>query len=249
MYGDCVEHEKFERIPGAKMRNVKILLAEDENEIAEILAAYLVKEGFSVVRAKDGREAITLFNAESPSFVILDIRMPHADGWQVLSEIRRDSDVPVMMLTALDADIDKIQALRTGANDYIVKPFNPAEVIARIHVILRRMTYHHADKNQLSFSTRHIALNVTNHVVVIKNTDTDIGSQLTSTEFKILLHLIRYPKRVFSRQEILEYCLPEGDASERTVDSHISKLRKKIEQAGLPSVPESIRGFGYRLGD
>ncbi|RRN99704.1 response regulator transcription factor [Pectobacterium aquaticum] len=231
------------------MKNMKILLAEDENEIAEILTAYLVKEGFTVVRAKDGLEAISLFFAESPSFVILDIRMQHADGWQVLSEIRRDNDVPIMMLTALDADIDKIQALRTGADDYIVKPFNPAEVIARIHVILRRMSFHRTDKNPLSFSTRHIDLNVNNHTVVIKNTQTDIGNQLTSTEFKILLHLIRYPKRVFSRQEILEYCLPEGEASERTVDSHISKLRKKIEQAGLSSVPESIRGFGYRLGD
>lgn len=229
------------------MKNIKILLAEDENNIAEILTAYLVKEGFTVLRAKDGREAISLFYEISPTFVILDIRMPHADGWQVLSEIRRDSDVPVMMLTALDADLDKIQALRTGADDYLVKPFNPAEVIARIHVILRRMTYHHAEKNQLSFSTRHIALNVTDHIVMIKNIN--IGNQLTSTEFKILLHLIRYPKRVFSRQEILEHCLPEGDTSERTVDSHISKLRKKIEQTGLLSVPESIRGFGYRLGD
>lgn len=229
------------------MKNIKILLAEDENNIAEILTAYLVKEGFTVLRAKDGREAISMFYEDSPTFVILDIRMPHADGWQVLSEIRRDSDVPVMMLTALDADLDKIQALRTGADDYLVKPFNPAEVIARIHVILRRMTYHHAEKNQLSFSTRHIALNVTDHIVMIKNIN--IGNQLTSTEFKILLHLIRYPKRVFSRQEILEYCLPEGDTSERTVDSHISKLRKKIEQTGLLSVPESIRGFGYRLGD
>lgn len=229
------------------MKNIKILLAEDENDIAEILTAYLVKEGFTVIRAKDGREAISLVLTESPSFVILDIRMPFLDGWQVLSEIRRNNDVPVMMLTALDADIDKIQALRTGTDDYMVKPFNPAEVIARIQVILRRMSYHQSDISQLSFSSRHISLNVTHHTVVIK--DTDIGGQLTSTEFKILLHLIRYPKRVFSRQEILNYCLPEGDASERTVDSHISKLRKKIEQAGLTSVPESIRGFGYRLGD
>ncbi len=244
-----MEHDKYERIQGAKLKNIKVLLAEDENEIAEILTAYLLKEGFTVIRAKDGREAISLVLSESPSFVILDIRMPYVDGWQVLSEIRRNNDVPVMMLTALDADIDKIQALRTGADDYLVKPFNPAEVIARIHVILRRMSYHQSDSTQLSFSTRHISLNVTHHSVIIKPGHTDIGSQLTSTEFKILLHLIRYPKRVFSRQEILDYCLPEGDASERTVDSHISKLRKKIEQAGLASVPESIRGFGYRLGD
>ncbi len=157
--------------------------------------------------------------------------------------------MPVIMLTALDADVDKIQALRTGADDYIVKPFNPAEVVARVHVILRRMPYYHSDKDQQSYSTRNIEVNQLNHAVIIKNTQTDIGNQLTSTEYKILLHLIRFPKRVFSRQEIMEHCLPEGDASERTVDSHISKLRKKIEQAGLALVPESIRGFGYRLGD
>ncbi len=122
------------------MKNIKILLAEDENEIAEILTAYMVKEGFTVVRAKDGLEAISLFFAESPSFVILDIRMPHVDGWQVLSEIRRDNDVPIMMLTALDADIDKIQALRTGADDYIVKPLTPRGN-RRIHVILRRCLF------------------------------------------------------------------------------------------------------------
>lgn len=237
------------RYGGAKMKNIKVLLAEDESGIADILIAYLVKEGFDVIHAREGKEALSLFYSEAPSFVILDIRMPFMDGWQVLAQIRRESDVPVMMLTALDADVDKIQALRTGADDYIVKPFNPAEVVARVHVILRRMPYYHSDKDQHSFSTRNIEMNLLNHTVVIKNTQTDIGDLLTSTEYKILLHLIRFPKRVFSRQEILEHCLPEGDASERTVDSHISKLRKKFEQAGLTAVPESIRGFGYRLGD
>lgn len=231
------------------MKNIKVLLAEDESGIADILRAYLEKEGFDVIHAREGKEALALFYSKVPSFVILDIRMPLMDGWQVLAQIRRESDVPVMMLTALDADVDKIQALRTGADDYIVKPFNPAEVVARVHVILRRMPYYHSDKDQQSYSTRNIEVNLLNHTVFVKNTQTDIGDLLTSTEYKILLHLIRFPKRVFSRQEILEHCLPEGDASERTVDSHISKLRKKFEQAGLTAVPESIRGFGYRLGD
>ena len=238
-----------DRYGGAKMKNIRVLLAEDESGIAEILKAYLAKEGFDVIHAREGKEALALFYSAAPSFVILDIRMPLMDGWQVLAQIRRESDVPVMMLTALDADVDKIQALRTGADDYIVKPFNPAEVVARVHVILRRIPYYHSDKDQQSFNTRNIEVNLLNHTVVIKNTQTDIGDLLTSTEYRILLHLIRFPKRVFSRQEILEHCLPEGDASERTVDSHISKLRKKFEQAGLASVPESIRGFGYRLGD
>ncbi|EKN5090150.1 response regulator transcription factor [Pectobacterium versatile] len=231
------------------MKNIKILLAEDEEGIAEILLAYLQKEGFFVVHATDGQEALERYHQESPDFIILDIRMPFIDGWQVLNEIRKDSDVPVMMLTALDADIDKIHALRVGADDYIVKPFNPAEVVARIYVILRRLPFYSKNKNQSIYSTKNIEIDTVSHLVKIKNTGEEIGNKLTSTEFKILMHLIRYPKRVFTRGELLEHCLPEGEASERTVDSHISKLRKKIEQAGLPSVPESIRGFGYRLGD
>ncbi|MGD8106325.1 response regulator [Pantoea sp. FN0302] len=231
------------------MNTIKLLLAEDEDEIADILGAYLQKENFEVIHAKDGLEAISFFKKGDIAFVILDIKMPAMDGWQVLNEIRKTSDVPVMMLTALDADIDKIHALRSGADDYIVKPFNAVEVVARVHVILRRMAFYDISKSTGHYSTRNIMLDVTSHQVKIKKTNVDIGDKLTLTEFKILQHLIRYPKRVFSRQELIEYCLPEGDVSERTVDSHISKLRKKIEQAGLQAVPESIRGFGYRLGD
>lgn len=231
------------------MKNIKILLAEDEEDIADILFAYLQKESFTIIHAANGREALERYFEERPDFVILDIKMPFIDGWQVLNDIRKDSDVPVMMLTALDADVDKIHALRVGADDYIVKPFNPAEVVARIYVILRRLPFYSHNKNQHIYSSKNIEVDTVNHLVKIKNSGTEIGNMLTSTEFKILMHLIRYPKRVFTRRELLEHCLPEGEASERTVDSHISKLRKKIEQAGLPSVPESIRGFGYRLGD
>lgn len=231
------------------MKAVKILLAEDEDDIADILRAYLEKEAFEVLRAKNGREAMTIFRENQPDFVILDIKMPVLDGWEVLYEIRQMSEVPTMMLTALDADIDKIHALRSGADDYIVKPFNPAEVVARVHVILRRMPFYKKTDSAGLYNTKNIAIDQRNHSVKIKSGNVDIGSRLTSTEFKILLHLIRYPKRVFTRRELMENCLPEGDTNERTVDSHISKLRKKIEQAGLPAVPESIRGFGYRLGD
>lgn len=230
------------------MNNIKILIAEDEPGIADILLAYLQKEGFTLIHAIDGQQALRLFHEKHPDFVILDIKMPQLDGWTVLQNIRQTSEVPVMMLTALDADVDKIHALRIGADDYIVKPFNPAEVVARIHVILRRIPYY-SNKNQSVYSTKNIEIDIVNHLVKIKTSAEEIGNKLTSTEFKILVHLIRYPKRVFTRSELLEHCLPEGDTSERTVDSHISKLRKKIEHAGLPSVPESIRGFGYRLGD
>ncbi|WP_440504194.1 response regulator, partial [Serratia nevei] len=215
------------------MKTIKILLAEDEYEITEILTAYLRNEGFEVVPAHNGRQAIALFQATLPQFVILDIKMPLMNGWQVLNEIRKTHDTPVMMLTALDTDVDKIHALRNGADDYIVKPFNPAEVIARVNIILRRVSFHRNNKDLSVYSTKNIEINIEHHQVTIKNTGEDIGDKLTSTEFRLLTHLIRYPKRVFTRQELLENCLPENDANERTVDSHVSKLRKKFSQAGL----------------
>ncbi|MCT4715460.1 response regulator [Enterobacteriaceae bacterium H18W14] len=231
------------------MKSIKILVAEDQQDIAEILSAYLKKEDFDVILADNGRDAVSLFHTFEPSLVILDIKMPLMDGWQVLNEIRRTHNIPVMMITALDADIDKIHALRNGADDYIVKPFNPAEIVARVHVILRRMSLYTSDRTLSLHATKNIEVNISDHSVIVKNTNTDIARKLTSTEFKILVHLIRYPKRVFTRHELLDHCLPESDACERTVDSHISKLRKKFEQAGLANIPESIRGFGYRLGD
>lgn len=231
------------------MKNINILLAEDEQEIADILIGYLSKEGFSVTHARDGREAMASFNRVQPHFVVLDIRMPGMDGWEVLTGLRKISDVPIMMLTASDTDIDKVHALRIGADDYIVKPFNPAEVIARIYVILRRMPFYITDKNKDIFKTENLIIDLSTHSVVIKNSGEEVGNQLTSTEYKILTHLICSPKRVFTRREIMEKCLPEGEVSDRTVDSHISKLRKKLTLAGLVGVPESIRGFGYRLGD
>src|SRR5581483_8249741 len=115
-----------------------ILIAEDEPEIAEILAAYLTRNGLRSVHAPDGRKALELHLALKPNLVLLDVQMPHVDGWQVLAEIRHRGDTPVIMLTALDQDVDKLTGLRIGADDYVVKPFNPAEVVARVEAVLRR---------------------------------------------------------------------------------------------------------------
>ncbi|KGT91220.1 response regulator [Enterobacter cancerogenus] len=228
---------------------VKIVFAEDDKDIASALMAYLHREGFIVFHADDGVKAVNYVQEHEPDFVILDIKMPRKDGWTVLADIRHFTDAPVMMLTALDSDADKVYALRTGADDYVVKPFNPSEVIARIHVILRRLRHHVKDDVRQIYETKHLYINQMTHQVLVGPERVDISNQLTSTEYRILLHLIRYPKRVFSRGEILDACLAESGAGERTVDSHISKLRKKLEKSGINFVPESIRGFGYRLGD
>lgn len=226
-----------------------ILLAEDESDIAKIVIAYLERDGFHVIHAADGEMAIKHAEQNALDFIILDIKMPKKDGWQVLKELRNTSDVPIMMLTALDTDVDKVFALKTGADDYLVKPFNPAELLARVHVILKRSQYHQKDEILKIYKTKNLELNKTTHEVFVGPERINLSEDLTSTEFKILMHLIRYPKRVFSREEIMDACMHESNISERTIDSHISKLRKKIQQAGVFFIPESVRGFGYRLGD
>ncbi|EAY3717193.1 response regulator transcription factor [Salmonella enterica] len=231
-------------------RNQKIvLLAEDDSGIAAIVVAYLEREGFEVLHVLDGDAAVKKAQQFIPDFVILDIKMPKKDGWQVLAEIREFSNMPVMMLTALDTDIDKVLALKTGADDYLVKPFSPAELAARVHVILRRINFHSQTEDLKVFRSQHLAINLATHQVWMDDGRTDISKLVTYTEFKILLHLMRCPNRVFTRNELIEACFVGSDVNERTVDSHISKLRKKLEAIGIDHVPEGIRGVGYRLGD
>lgn len=225
-----------------------ILVIEDEAEIADILIAYLERDGFDTLYANNGVQGLEHHEKLSPSLIILDIRMPGLDGWAVLAEIRRRGDTPVIMLTANDKDADKLAALRIGADDYVVKPFNPSEIVARTQAVLRRTSRPLLSNKQKALESEFINVSPAEHSVFIKKSNEDIGYKLTTTEFKILMHLIKHPKKVFSRQELMEYCLSESDALERTVDSHISKLRKKLESAGVVGIPESIRGFGYRLG-
>ncbi len=232
----------------ADKRQALILIAEDEPEIADILSAYLKRSGFQTAHALDGRRALELHQSLKPDLVLLDVLMPKLDGWMVLAEIRHRGTTPVIMLTAQDQDMDKLMGLRIGADDYIVKPFNPAEVVARTQAVLRRSLDH-------GYAARHSVLRVNAFEIDIDSHEVSvqIGSQkhplnLTVTEFRLLAQLAKAPRRVFSRAELLALCSPESDSLERTVDSHISKLRRKIEDLGLQGVPASIRGVGYRFG-
>ncbi len=226
-----------------------ILIAEDEPEIVEILSAYLARSGLRCVHAGDGRQALAMHLAQQPDLVLLDVQMPRLDGWQVLAGIRQRGDTPVIMLTALDQDIDKLTGLRIGADDYVVKPFNPAEVVARVHAVLRRTLPRDRDADNGVLRVGRVAVDLASHEATVDVDDAPRALVLTATEFRLLAHLARAPRRVFSRDELLAACLPEGDSLERTVDSHLSKLRRKIEAQGLPGVPASVRGVGYRLGD
>lgn len=231
---------------GTAVFQALVLIAEDDPEIAEILQAYLGRAGLRSVHASDGRSALNMHLSLKPDLVLLDVQMPKMDGWKVLSEIRHRGETPVIMLTAMDQDIDKLMGLRFGADDYVVKPFNPAEVVARTQAVLRR---------SMTNTSRHLRvlrvppfeIDLDQHEAAVHVNGITHGLSLTLTEFKLLTHLAKAPKRVSTRAELLAACLPEGDSQERTVDSHISKLRKKLEDVGIQGLPVGIRGVGYRL--
>lgn len=224
-----------------------ILIAEDAPEIAEILAAYLARSGMRSVHAADGARALELHLSLKPDLVLLDIQMPQVSGWQVLAQIRQRDNTPVILLTALDQDVDKLTGLRIGADDYVVKPFNPAEVVARVEAVLRRSLPREEREDRRILRVPPFVIDFEQHEVVAEIEGASHTLVLTLTEFKLLAQLARAPRRVFSRAELLATCLPEGDTLERTVDSHVSKLRKKLEDLGLAGIPVSIRGVGYRF--
>ena len=224
-----------------------VLIAEDEPQIARILAGYLERDGYRTAFALDGQEALQQHLALAPDLLLLDVQMPRVDGWGVLAEVRRRGETPVIMLTARDQDADKLAALRVGADDYIIKPFNPAEVVARVAAVLRRSRVRHHPVGGQRLRCGPIDIDQETYVASVLREGAPVPLSLTLTEFRLLAHLARTPRRVCSRLELLESCMPESNSMERTVDSHVSKLRKKLEEAGVMNMPASLRGVGYRL--
>ncbi|MEG1116071.1 MAG: response regulator [Janthinobacterium sp.] len=224
-----------------------VLIAEDEPQIARILAGYLERDGYRTAFALDGQEALQQHLALAPDLLLLDVQMPRVDGWGVLAEVRRRGETPVIMLTARDQDADKLAALRVGADDYIIKPFNPAEVVARVAAVLRRSRVRHHPVGGQRLRCGPIEIDQETYMASVLRDGAPVPLSLTLTEFRLLAHLARTPRRVCSRLELLESCMPESNSLERTVDSHVSKLRKKLEEAGVTNMPASLRGVGYRL--
>ena len=224
--------------------NALAIIAEDDSEIVDILDAYMTREGFRTVRAADGKTAIDLHLVLKPDLMLLDVTMPRLDGWEVLAEIRRRGDTPVIMITALDKDIDRLQGLRIGADDYIVKPFNPIEVVARAKAVLRRAGLGNA-AGVLRVSR--LTIDLDSYQARVETDGENKALPLTLTEFRLLAHMARAPMKVFARGELVDACLPGGDALDRTVDSHVSNLRRKLELAGAPGMLSGVRGVGYRL--
>ncbi|AHK45459.1 MULTISPECIES: response regulator [Ensifer] len=221
-----------------------ILLVEDEPEIAQILDAYLVRDGFRTVRAADGETALTHHSVLSPDLILLDVRIPRLDGFEVLARIRRESNTPTIMVTALAEDLDRLAGLRLGADDYVVKPFNPQEVVARVNAVLRR-TRNGAGATILRFENVEVDLDA--HAAFIDDSGKRRSLPLTLSEFRILAHMIRRPTHAFDRADILDACLPDSDALARTVDTHVANLRRKLEDLGACGFFTAVRGVGYRF--
>ncbi|EPF71419.1 hypothetical protein F945_02448 [Acinetobacter rudis CIP 110305] len=224
-----------------------ILVVEDDYDIGDIVENYLKKSDFHVIRAMNGLQALEIQASTTVDLIILDVKMPQMTGWDVLSTLRQNKSTPVIMLTALDQEVDKIVALRMGADDFVVKPFNPNELVARVQALLRRSSLTTQRQSQQTIIYKNIVINCETHHVSIKHQQHIQALNLTLTEYKILHLMAQYPNKVFTRHELMTQCLPDSDALERTVDSHVSKLRKKLEDQKLMNLLINVRGVGYRL--
>jgi DNA-binding response OmpR family regulator len=221
----------------------KVLVVEDELDIVKLIRAYLEKAGYTVVTATDGQEALAVFRHERPNLVILDLNLPGMDGLDVCRALRRQSDVPVIMLTARLEETDRLIGLELGADDYIVKPFSPREVVARTRAVLRR-TEGEPVKPEV-IAAGEISLDLPRR----QATQAGRMLDLTTMEFDILDVLVSHPRQVFTRIQLLEQVQETAYAGyERTIDAHIKNLRSKLgDDPHNPHFIETVRGVGYRF--
>lgn len=222
---------------------MEILLVEDEPKIADVVKAYLVKEGYDVLVANTGTMALDMLK-KKPSLIILDLFLPDIPGEEICSSIRALSDVPIIMLTAKSSEEDRVKGLGIGADDYVVKPFSPRELVARVKAVLRRSDS--GDRAKIhSFDRGAILIDAGAHEVKVRGKIVAI----TPTELNILLTMAKNPNMVFSREKLINTCLGYGfEGYERTIDAHIKNLRQKIEvDPGKPEYIQTVYGVGYKF--
>ncbi len=221
-----------------------MLIADDNKQITSILDEYSKKEGFTTKIALDGREAFDIFEKYHPDIILLDVMMPLMDGFEVCRKIRKTSNVPIIMITARGEDFEKIMGLDIGADDYILKPFSPAEVMARVRAVLRRITHIEEEKQNI-FLYDNLNINIDNYLVMINNK----SISLTKKEIELLWTLSTNKNKVFSRDSLLNSLWGYdyfGDT--RTVDSHIKRLRSKLDEFEHPNWDiKTIWGVGYKF--
>ncbi len=221
-----------------------ILIVEDDPNTSALVETYLQREGFSTIAAFDGEQALVLARSHKPGFVILDLMLPKVDGWEICRRLRKISDVPILMLTAREEEIDRILGLSLGADDYVVKPFSPRELVERVKAILRRTHPRPSRENQI-LSHDGLILDPVKCKVTLNGELVN----LTSSEYKLLQTLMSSPGQVFSRDTLLDRFYEHGETViDRVIDVHVGKLRQKIEKdPANPCLIQTVRGFGYRF--
>lgn len=223
-----------------------VLIVEDDPNTSSLVETYLQREGFTTIAAFDGEQALELARRHNPGFVILDIMLPKMDGWEICRQLRMVSDVPILMLTAREEEIDRVLGLSLGADDYVVKPFSPRELVARVKAILRRTQMRPAFDAQV-ISQNGLLLDPGKCKVSLN------GSllKLTTSEYKLLHTLMSSPGQVFSRDALLERFYEHGESViDRVIDVHVGNLRQKIEEdPAKPRFIITVRGFGYRFAE
>ena len=221
---------------------VKILVVDDDVNICELIRLYLKKEGYDVVLAHDGSKAVTMFKQEAPSLVVLDIMLPSIDGWQVCREIRKVSDIPIIMLTAKGETFDKVLGLELGADDYMVKPFENKELVARIKAVLRRYESKPSQIKEIIYPN--LVVNLSTYLLKINGRELEIPPK----ELELLYYLASNPNKVFTREQLLQEVWGfdyYGDS--RTVDVHIKRLREKIDSENQTWQIKTVWGVGYKF--
>ena len=221
----------------------KILIVDDEPDIVRLVRAYLERAGFAVVTAGEGGEALAVFRHERPNLVVLDLNLPGMDGLDVCRGMRRDSDVPIIMLTARLEETDRLIGLELGADDYVVKPFSPREIVARVRAVLRRAEGTPVRPAVVSASG--VTLDLTRRTASVDGRPLD----LTTMEFDLLALLVEHPGQVFTRLQLLDRAQSNAyEGYERTIDAHIKNLRKKLgDDPQNPRYIETVRSVGYRF--
>ena len=223
------------------MQDIKILIVDDDQNICELLRLYVEKEGYEAIVVNDGEAAGSAAKEHSPKLILLDVMLPKLDGWQVCREIRKNSDVPIIMITAKGETFDKVLGLELGADDYIAKPFDTKEVMARIKAVLRR-TY--TDDNSKTVKYDKLEINLTNYELIVDSKQIDTPPN----ELELIFHLAKNPNRVFTRNQLLDEVWGfdyYGDS--RTVDVHVKRLREKLENVSEKWSLKTVWGVGYKF--
>jgi two-component system response regulator ResD len=225
-----------------KMTEIRVLMVDDEKRMVELVKLYLEKEGYVVDEAYDGQQALDMINKTKYNLIILDLMLPVVDGWTVCKEIRKKYDIPVIMLTARGEEFDKVLGFELGADDYVVKPFSPRELTARVKALLRRLGPREEQEETLEFPD--LIIEPESRMVKVNGKDVD----LTPKEFDLLYYLARNRDKVFTREKLLEEVWGyDFFGSLRTVDTHIKQLREKLGRSKAASYINTVWGVGYKF--